>query len=413
MRQGLRFWDDRTPPARRQSWPTWKPSKGGAGDRADIVVIGGGLTGCASAYAFAAAGYSVILLEAARIASGATAGSTGLLLSGFDGSFASHDALHGRRASRAMWQQARRGVLEFAALIRRLGIRCDLESTSVITIANDVKALAKEYGARREAGLQVSRLTASAAVRETAVEDAARAAMRTPGAFTFDPVRATLGLASHAGKAGARIFEQSPVLRVKHLPRGRGVQVRTAAGMIAAQAAVIATGSAGPLVSQLRRHFITRDTYIIVTEPMPGAMRRGVGQRKSALMDSGTPPHTVRWLKDDRVMISGADQPAPPARLTDRTLTQRTGQLMYELSLLYPALSGIQPAYSWAVQLATTADGAPFVGPHRNLPGHLLSLGFGRHGDGLAWLAARALVRYHRGAPTKDDAVFGFTRHDA
>lgn len=406
-----RYWDARTPAGRRPSWPRWKSSKTAEGDRADIVIVGGGLTGCASAYAFAAAGYDVVLLEAARIASGATAGSAGLLMPGFDGSFITHDTLHGRRASRAMWQQARRGVLDFAALIRRLGIRCDLESTSVVTVSRDSKALTKEYAARRDAGLEVTRLAASALTRETGLDDA-RAAMRTPDAFTFDPVRAAVGLASHAAKAGARIFEQSAVLRVKHLPRGKGVQVKTAGGVITADAAVIATGSPGPLVSQLRRHFIARDTYLVVTDSMPAVMRRAAGLRKSALMDSDDPPRTVRWLKEDRVMIAGADQPAPPARLRAKALTQRTGQLMYELSLFYPGLSGLQPAFSWDAPLSTTADGAPFIGPHRNLPGHLFALGFGRHGDGLAWLAAKALVRYHQGAPTKDDAVFGFTRHD-
>ena len=404
-----RYWDDRTPLSRRPSWPKWKPAA--SPDRVDIVIVGGGLTGCASAYAFAAAGYSVVLLEAARVASGATAGSAGLLLPAFDGSFASLDALHGRRASRAMWQQARKGVLDFAALIRRLGIRCDLEATSVVTVSRDIKTQAKEYAARRDASLQVTKLTPSALARETALDDVP-AAMRTPDAFTFDPVRAAIGLAQHAERAGARIFEQSAVSRIKHLPRGKGVQVKTAAGLISADAAVIATGSAGPLVSQLRRHFITSDTYLVVTDPMPAAMRRAVGTRKSAIMDSDDPPRTVRWMKEDRVLISGCDQPAAPARLRDRTLTQRTGQLMYELSVMYPSLSGIQPAYAWDVPLTTTADGAPFIGPHRNLPGHLFALGFGRHGDGLCLLAAKALVRYHQGAPTKEDAVFGFTRHD-
>lgn len=410
MRYGLRFWDDRTPASRRPSRPKWKPARGAAQDRADIVIIGGGLTGCASAYAFAAAGHDVVLLEAARLASGATAGSAGVLLPAFDGSFASHDSLHGRRASRAMWQQARRGVLDFAALIRRLGIKCDLEPTSVVTISRDAKALGKEYGSRRDAGLEVTRLAAGALAREAAIDDPSQAGMRTPDAFTFDPVRAALGLAAHAAKQGARIFEQSPALRVKHLPRGRGVHVKTSAGVIEARAAVIATGSAGPLVPQLRRHFVTRDTYLVVTDTMPAAMRRAVGQRKSVLMDAGDPQHTVRWMKDDRVMVTGADQPPQPARLRDKVLTQRTGQLMYELSLLYPAVSGIQPAFAWDAPLSTAADGAPYIGPHRNLPGHLFALGFGRHGDGLAWMASRSLVRYFDETATKDDDLFGFMR---
>jgi glycine/D-amino acid oxidase-like deaminating enzyme len=409
MRYGLRVWDDRTPLARRTAWPAWKPSKTPGGDTADVVIVGGGLTGCASAYAFASAGHDVVLCEAGRIAAGATGGSAGILFPGFDGNFSSHAAMHGLRAARAMWQQARRGTLDFAAVLRRLAIRCDLEATTIVTTSRDPKALAKEIAARREAGLTMTRIAPAALSRESALEGVA---MRTPDVFTFDPVRAALGLAAHAAKQGARIFEKSTVTRIKHLPRGKGVQVKTAAGVITARAAVVATGSPGALVAQLRRHFITRDTYFVVTDAMPAAMRRTAGTRTSALMDTGDPPHTLRWLKDDRVMFAGADQAVVPPRLRDRALTQRTGQLLYELSLMYPDVSGIQPAYAWDAPLVTTADGAPFIGPHRNLPGHLFALGLGRHGDGLAWLAARALVRHFEGEPTKEDLLFEFSRHE-
>ena len=410
MPKTRRFWDDRTPPARRPSWPRGPRGKAPREpQQTDIVVVGGGLTGAAAAYAFAAAGHQVVLFEAGRIASGATGGSAGLMLPAFDVPFSAHDQLHGLRASRVMWQQARRGALEFAALIRRLGIRCDLDSTSVVTVSQDQKSAAKEYASRRDAGLEVTRLTANAAARETAMSGFA---MRTPDAFVIDPVRATLGLVSHAEKQGARIHEGTAVMRIKHLPRNKGVVVKTQGGAINAQAVVIATGTPGALVPQLRRHFSVRDTYLVVTDPMPAAMRKAVGARASVVMDAADPPHTVRWLKDDRVLVTGADQAAVPARLREKTLVQRTGQLLYELSLMYPDVSGIQPAFSWDAPLVSTSDGAPYIGPHRNLPGHLFALGFGRHGDGLAWLAARALVRYYEGAPTKEDGVFGFTRHD-
>lgn len=407
MRYGHRFWDDRTPVGRRASSPRWKPARGQASDTADVVIVGGGLTGCASAYAFASAGYDVVLLEAGRLAGGATASSAGLMLPGFDAPFASHSAAFGLRASRAMWQQARRGSMEFAALLRRLAIKCDLDATSVLVVSRDAKALGKEYSARKGAGLSVTRVAPAALSREAAID---AAALRMSDAFTFDPVRAALGLSAHARKQGARVFEQSTVTRIRHLPRGKGVQVKTAAGTIEARTAVVATGLPGALVPQLRRHFIAHDTYAVVTDTMPAAMRRAVGSRTSAVMDTETPPHTLRWMKDDRVMMAGADQPPVPARQRDRALVQRTGQLMYELSLFYPELSGIQPAFAWDAPLASTADGAPFIGPHRNLPGHLFALGLGRHGDGLAWTAARALVRHFADEPSKEDSVFGFER---
>src|SRR5687768_4265778 len=167
MRYGQRLWDVRTPAAKRPSWPKWRPSKAPALDTVDVVIVGGGLTGCASAYAFAAAGHSVVLLEAGRMAAGATAGSAGVLVPAFDGAFAAHNALHGLRAARGMWQQARRGTLEFSALIKRLGIRCDLESTSMVTYSRDAKYLGKDYTARRDAGLDVTRVVPTALASET------------------------------------------------------------------------------------------------------------------------------------------------------------------------------------------------------------------------------------------------------
>lgn len=394
MRYGRRIWDELKPGATRPSfsrWAKWKASREPDENTADVVIVGGGLTGAAAAYAFAAAGHDTVLFEAGRIAGGATAGSAGVMLPAYDRAFHAHASTHGLRAARRMWQDARKGTLEFAALLKRLGIRCDLDATSALLFSKSPKTLAKEYDARRAAGLDVTRVAPAALAREAALEGAA---LRMTGAFTFDPVRAAIGLATHAAKRGARVFEQTAVTRIKHLPRGKGVQVKTATGIITARTAVVATGAPGALVPQLRRHFITRDTYLVVTDPLPAAMRRSVGSRKSVVIDGEDPPHTVRWMKDDRVMITGADQAPVAARRRDRALVQRGGQLMYELSLLYPVVSGLQPAFAWDVALTTTADGEPFVGPHRNLPGHLFALGFGRHGDGLAWMAAKTLVRH-------------------
>src|SRR3954471_16497358 len=48
---GSRYWAERTGSARRRTFPKLKGEQ-----TADVVVIGGGLTGCTAAYALAAAG---------------------------------------------------------------------------------------------------------------------------------------------------------------------------------------------------------------------------------------------------------------------------------------------------------------------------------------------------------------------
>jgi glycine/D-amino acid oxidase-like deaminating enzyme len=73
-------------------------------------------------------------------------------------------------------------------------------------------------------------------------------------------------------------------------------------------------------------------------------------------------------------------------------------------------VSGIQPAWAWDAVRHDTADGLPFIGPHRNFPRHLFAMGEGRHGAAVSWLAARVLLRAYQGEPAKGDEVFGFAR---
>jgi hypothetical protein len=58
----------------------------------------------------------------------------------------------------------------------------------------------------------------------------------------------------------------------------------------------------------------------------------------------------------------------------------------------------------------STADGLPWVGPHRNYPFHFFSLAFGWHADGLAWLAAKAALRHFQQESKRGDDAFGFLR---
>jgi len=126
--------------------------------------------------------------------------------------------------------------------------------------------------------------------------------------------------------------------------------------------------------------------------------------------DAAEPPHIVRWVDDERMLVMGADAETAPPRLREKTIVQRTGQLMYELSTLYPDISGILPEYGWEAAYARTGDGLPHVGPHRNFPHHLFAFGDASHSVTGAYLASRILLRYYLGEVDRADEVFGFAR---
>ena len=374
-----------------------------------VVVVGGGLTGAATAWSLAAARVPVVLLEAESVCSGATAGGVGLIREDAEAAFATHVSLHGLRAARLMWQAFRRASLEFPSALRRLGIRCDAARQDLLTIAApgpDTKALRREYDARRAAGLEARWIAAAAVRRDAGIE--APGAIKTD-ATAFDPYRAGIGLIAAAVKAGAQVFERSPVARIR--PGRHKVDVTTDAGSVTADLVVIAGASSIADLRPLRRHLQARDGYGVVTAPLAAPVRRQVGPRTTALRAAAAVPRFVRWLGEDRVLVAGGDQPAVPAQSRERAIVQRTGQLMYELSLTYPAISGTAPEWGWSFRFDETADGLPYIGAHRNFPRHLFALGLGRNGAAASWLAARILLRHIRGEPAKGDDLFDFSRN--
>lgn len=398
------LWLDRYTSRGRTTHPRFR----GEAD-AGVVIIGAGLTGAACAYTFTAAGIKTVVLEAGRIGAGATAGSPGLVREDFDTPFVETSATYGLRTTRTLWQGMRRASRELAASLRRLQVRCDLRPRDLLHMCSRDDAsttrLRREYEARRKAGFDHSWLTPSQV--EDATGMAAGGAIRTRG-FALDPYRACLGLAGSAASRGAAIFERSPVKQIKTTKNG--VEVVADGGTVRAQAVVVATGAPLPDLRALRRHLRPEHGYAVVTAPLTAAARGQVGLRTSAQRDDATPPHFLRWLKDDRVLYWGADQAPVASRSQRSALLQRTGQLMYELSLDYPAISGTRADYSWHFDHEGSVDGLPYIGPHRHFPHHLFALAHGRHGAAVSWLAARLLLRRFKDDAAKGDELFGFSR---
>jgi glycine/D-amino acid oxidase-like deaminating enzyme len=202
------------------------------------------------------------------------------------------------------------------------------------------------------------------------------------------------------------LFERSRATKVR--AGAKHVEIVLDGGLVRAKTVIVCTGTATPEFKPLRRHFKRREEYFALTEPVPAAIRKQLAGHGVTISDTVTPRHVVRWTRDDRLLVNGASQDETPAKKREAVLVQRTGQLMYELLMMNPAISGLQPEYGWEGSYGETADGIMYIGPHRNYPRHLFGLG----GDSTtgAFLAARVLARAAAGQPDKHDEVFGWTR---
>ncbi len=403
-RYGVSPWTVALSTTRRPVFPRYNGDS-----QTEVVIIGAGLTGCATAYACAAAGFKPVVLEAERIGLGATAYGTGLILPDPGPAFRDVVRAHGLRAGKRVFVSWRRASLDAAALLRRLNIRCGLAALdSLVTARADADtSLRREYDARVDAGIDLSWLPERRVRAITRSDDSC--GFRQGGAFALDPYRACLGLAAAARARGATFYEASPVRKVR---AGRAhVEVVCERGTVRAATVIVTTGSPTSLFAPLVRHFTPRDTYQVLTEVMSAAVRRQVGQASATIRDSHDPPHRIRWTADHRVLISGAERAEAPSRRREALVREWTFELMYELLKIYPAISGLQPAFGWRLQASTTRDGLPYVGAHRNYPRHLFALG-GAAGESVtgAFLAARVLLRALQGTSEAADEALGFTR---
>jgi glycine/D-amino acid oxidase-like deaminating enzyme len=177
----------------------------------------------------------------------------------------------------------------------------------------------------------------------------------------------------------------------------------------------MATNDPGPGCGALRRHVRIRETYMVATPPLEAPLLRAFGSpdvvtREAALRDETVPPHVLRHTKDGRILFQGGDQKPVADRLREQTIRQRTMELMYELSLRYPAISGVMPEYGWSATTVTATDGLLLAGPHRNFPRHLFAIGLGATGLAGAFLAAQILLRHYEESADTTDELFGFSR---
>ncbi len=203
---------------------------------ADVVVVGGGITGLTAAALLRHEGLDVVVVEAGRVASGVTGYTTAKLA-------ALHGLVYDDLASAFGDEGARRyadanlaAIAQVASLVDRYGIECDLEQRPAYTYATDAEMVPKirsEVSAAQRIGLHASFTT------ETDLPYEVAGAIRLEDQAQFHPRKYCIGLAAGLSGDGGQVFEQTRAVSVDEQD-GR-CQVETDRGVLTADHVVVAT----------------------------------------------------------------------------------------------------------------------------------------------------------------------------
>jgi glycine/D-amino acid oxidase-like deaminating enzyme len=327
---------------------------------ADLVVVGGGLTGLWAALLAREEdpGREVVLLEGERIAFGAT---------GRNGGFVDASLTHGIENGVARWPEempqlealARENLAGIKETLERHAIDARFEETGELSFATapyqaeyipEIVETARAHGWRAEA------LTAEQARAEVDSPTYHGAAFLPEGRGLVDPARLAWGLAAAAQTIGVGVHERSPVVRLERA--GAGVRATTAAGpTVTARRAVLATSAFPPLVRAIRRYVVPVWDYALVTEPLDAEQRASLRWAgRQGLTDLGNQFHYYRLTADDRILFGGYDAIYNFRNGIGRHLVERpeTFELLAtHLFETFPQLHGLRFTHRWGGAIDT------------------------------------------------------------
>src|SRR6202790_224632 len=350
----------------------------------DIAVVGAGLAGLTVALEAARLGASVAVLEGRHVGWNASGHQLGTVMPGYGLPIGDLIARVGFEDSRELWALSREGA-EF--------VRATATEQLIPGIAPSEGAL--EVSNVDVGDQLISRLQMLGEDFETEVEgwqvDRGRAEIKTdryfhgvyyPKAFQIDGRKYVHGLAALARRAGARIFEDTPVVSID--PSGIRKRIVTASARLRASHIILAGNiHLGAPLRRLSETLLPVWRYAAVTAPLGERLAEAI-TFKGSVTDTDGIDH-FRIVDGDRLMWASPETTwaARPERFA--------GAIQRRIRTIFPRLGRVEISEVWGGAVGQTVHGMPQIGQLRR--GLWVTSGFGRQGLNTSAMAGQLIAR--------------------
>lgn len=323
---------------------------------ADICIVGAGFTGVATALTLVERGFSVALIEANRVGWGASGRNGGQLINGISG-LEKIRKKHGDGIADMLWDIRWRGNDIVYERVEKYAIQCDLKSGFVQTaLKSRHLADLEELAAQR----QRHNFPYKYEIWDKEKTQAMLGSSAYIGGFAcyrdghLHPLNLCNGEAKAAHALGVQIYEQSPVTAIEH---GNRPKVKTAAGVVEADAVVLAGNAYSTLESKhLSNLVFPAGSYIIATEPLSEKVVNEINPRDLAVCDLNEVVDYFRLSADKRLLYGGA------CNYSGREPKSIKSYIRPRMLKIYPQLEDVRIEYEWGGLIGIVLNRTPAVG---------------------------------------------------
>jgi glycine/D-amino acid oxidase-like deaminating enzyme len=350
----------------------------------DICVVGAGLAGLTIALEAARMGASVAVLEGRHVGWNASGNQLGTVMPGFALPLADLIERIGFEDARELWALSKEGAEFVRAKATEETMPGIAPSDGALEVSNvdagdrlisRLQMLHEDFDTEVE-GWQVDR------VREALKTDRYFHGVYYPKAFQVDGRKYIHGLAAMARRAGARIFEDTPVVSIDH----SGIRKRIVTPSARLRASHVVLSGNVHLGAPLRRLSATLLPvwrYAGITAPLGERLHEGIAFNGS-IMDSDGVDH-FRIVDGDRLMWASPETTwaARPQRFA--------GAIKRRMRSIFPTLGDVEIAEVFGGVSGQTVHGMPQIGQLRK--GLWVASGFGRQGMNTSAMAGQLIAR--------------------
>lgn len=328
--------------------------------RVDVAIVGGGFTGINTALELAERGLKVAVIEAEKVAWGATGRNGGQVTGSLSGDGAMTKQMSkklGRDVDDFIWNLRFRGHDIIKSRIEKYAIDCDLKFGHLHAAykPSHMNELTDSYNeaVSRGMGDQVTLLTRED-MPDYLETDVYHGALYNRKNMHLHSLNLCLGEARAAESLGTLIFENSPVIDIKH---GKTPKVITAKGTVTANTVMLA----GNAYHRLERLKMSGKIFpaaggIVATEPLSDEVVAAINPKDLAVYDCRFVLDYYRLTADKRLLFGGG------ANYSGRPSRDIAAELRPAIERTFPRLKGVGIDFQWSGMMGVVINRIPQLG---------------------------------------------------